>query len=106
MSRSGSGCRPARRLLTSHVHGSGRAPRSGYTGVWSNRRGSARQRERGMTAAIEHFQARLERPADFGAFWQATIAELGQAPVNLTVEPDALRSTPRVSVAQVHFDSL
>ena len=59
-----------------------------------------------MTAAIEHFQARLERPADFDAFWQATIAELGQAPVNLTVEPDTLRSTPRVSVAQVHFDSL
>jgi cephalosporin-C deacetylase len=58
-----------------------------------------------MSAPIEQFQARLEQPADFDAFWEATIAELGGTPPRPTVEPDALRSTERVSVAQIHVDS-
>jgi cephalosporin-C deacetylase len=58
-----------------------------------------------MSTAIEQFQARLTRPADFDAFWEETIAELGRTPANVSVEPDSLRSTPQVSVSQVHFDS-
>lgn len=59
-----------------------------------------------MTAVIEQFQAQVERPDDFDDFWQATIDELAGVPASLTVEPDPLRSTERVEIAQVHFDSL
>jgi cephalosporin-C deacetylase len=55
--------------------------------------------------SIEQFRANLERPADFDAFWQASIAALADVPANLSVIDDPLRSTPTCQVAQVHFDS-
>lgn len=58
-----------------------------------------------MGTASEQFQAQVERPADFDTFWQATVAKLAETPPRLTVEPDALRSTDRVRVAQIHVDS-
>jgi cephalosporin-C deacetylase len=56
-------------------------------------------------SSSEQFQARVERPDDFDDFWRATVAELAAVPARLAVTPDPLRSTERVSVAQVQVDS-
>jgi hypothetical protein len=53
--------------------------------------------------SIEQYQATIERPADFDEFWAATVADLAAVPSRLTIEPDHLRSTDTVGVAQVHL---
>ena len=46
------------------------------------------------------------KPADFDAFWAEVLAQAAQIPLNATVTPVPLRSTPDVEVFEVHYDSL
>ena len=55
---------------------------------------------------LETFKAAVVRPNDFDAFWEDTLAQVSQIPLNASVEPVPLRSTPEVEVYDVHFDSL
>lgn len=45
------------------------------------------------------------KPADFDAFWEETMARAAAIPLNATVTPVPLRSTPAVEVFEVHYDS-
>ncbi len=45
------------------------------------------------------------KPADFDAFWEETLARAASIPLNATVTPVPLRSTPTVEVFEVHYDS-
>jgi cephalosporin-C deacetylase len=46
------------------------------------------------------------KPADFDAFWDSVMAQAARIPLNATVTPVPLRSTPTVEVFEVHYDSL
>ncbi len=46
------------------------------------------------------------RPDDFDEFWDGILAEVGEMPINATMERLALRSTPDVDVFEVHYDSI
>lgn len=46
------------------------------------------------------------KPADFDRFWDEVLAQAAQTPLNATVTPVPLRSTPEVEVFEVHYDSL
>ena len=48
----------------------------------------------------------MVRPDDFDQFWDETLAQADQIPLNPTVTPLPLRSTPEVEVYEVHYDSL
>jgi cephalosporin-C deacetylase len=58
-----------------------------------------------MAEPIDQFTARIERPDDFDSFWEMTITSLAETPPRLEIVPDSLRSTDRVEVAQVWFNS-
>lgn len=46
------------------------------------------------------------KPADFEEFWADVLAQAAQIPLNATLTPVPLRSTPEVEVFEVHYDSL
>jgi cephalosporin-C deacetylase len=48
----------------------------------------------------------VEKPDDFDAFWEEVLEQAAAIPLNATVTPIALRSTPDVEVFEVHYDSL
>lgn len=47
----------------------------------------------------------VTKPADFDAFWEETMAQAAAIPLNATLTPVPLRSTPAVDVFEVHYDS-
>lgn len=47
----------------------------------------------------------VTKPADFDAFWEATLAQAAAIPLNATLTPVPLRSTAGVEVYEVHYDS-
>src|SRR6185295_2842357 len=55
---------------------------------------------------LERFPTKVRRPEDFDAFWDVVLAALAQIPLNASVEPVPLRSTPEVETFAVHYDSL
>ena len=57
------------------------------------------------TSALEAFKSSTIRPDDFDDFWDRTLAQVDQLPLNASVEPVALRSTSEVEVYEVHYDS-
>jgi cephalosporin-C deacetylase len=52
------------------------------------------------------YQVTLERPADFDQFWADIMAEVGQIPLNPSMEHVPMRSTDEVDVYEIHYDSL
>ncbi len=48
----------------------------------------------------------VTRPADFDAFWAETMAAADAVPLNPTMTPVPLRSTPEVAVYEIGYDSL
>src|SRR5438093_1451848 len=54
----------------------------------------------------EAYRSPIERPSDFDAFWDAVLAQAARIPLNASLEPSPLRSTPEVDTFEVHYDSL
>ena len=54
----------------------------------------------------EEYRTMVRRPADFDAFWEKVLEEAAGIPLNATMEPLPLRSSPEVDVCLVHYDSL
>ena len=54
----------------------------------------------------EEYGTCMVRPDDFDPFWDDILAQAAQIPLNPSVEPLPLRSTPEVEVYEVHYDSL
>ena len=54
----------------------------------------------------EQYGTTTVRPADFDAFWAAIMAEVGEIPLNPTMEHVPMRSTDEVDVYEIHYDSL
>src|SRR5438128_5737468 len=54
----------------------------------------------------EAYRSQIERPADFDAFWDDVLAQAARLPLNASLEPSPLRSTPEVDTFEVHYDSL
>jgi cephalosporin-C deacetylase len=52
------------------------------------------------------YQVTLERPADFDEFWANIMAEVGEIPLNPSMEHVPMRSTDEVDVYEIHYDSL
>ncbi|MFZ1755444.1 MAG: acetylxylan esterase, partial [Caldilineaceae bacterium] len=48
----------------------------------------------------------VTKPADFDNFWAEIEAQAAAIPLNATITPVPLRSTPAVEVFEVHYDSL
>lgn len=48
----------------------------------------------------------VTRPPDFDEFWENILKQAGRIPLNATVTPVPMRSTPEVEVFEVHYDSL
>ena len=46
------------------------------------------------------------KPADFDEFWAAILAQAAEIPLNATITPVPMRSTPTVEVFEVYYDSL
>ncbi len=46
------------------------------------------------------------KPADFDEFWGDVLAQAAKIPLNPSLTPVPLRSTPQVEVFEVHYDSL
>lgn len=46
------------------------------------------------------------KPADFDEFWAGVLAQAAQVPLNPSMTPVPMRSTPQVEVFEVHYDSL
>lgn len=46
------------------------------------------------------------KPADFDSFWAEVLAQVAKIPLNATLTPAPLRSTPEVEVFEVQYDSL
>ena len=57
-------------------------------------------------AQLETFVSSVQAPPDFDSFWEGVIAELRTVPLEPELTPVPLRSTPEVSVYEVHFRSL
>lgn len=53
-----------------------------------------------------NYETTVTKPADFDAFWQKIVETVDAIPLNASVTPDPLRSTPEVEVFEVHYDSL
>lgn len=54
----------------------------------------------------KHHPSSVERPADFDAFWAATLADAAAIPLNPSLAPVPLRATPEVDVYEIGYDSL
>ena len=52
------------------------------------------------------YRSSVTLPPDFDRFWQDTLAEAAEVPLNPRLEPVPLRSTPDVEVFDVRWDSL
>lgn len=48
----------------------------------------------------------VTRPPDFDEFWADVLAQAAKIPLNATITPVPIRSTPTVEVFEVHYDSL
>lgn len=48
----------------------------------------------------------VTKPHDFDAFWADILAQAATIPLNATFTPAPMRSTPKVEVFEVHYDSL
>jgi len=59
-----------------------------------------------MRAPADQHQTSVRRPADFDAFWAAITSEADAIPLNPTMTPVPLRSTPDVEVFEIGYDSL
>jgi cephalosporin-C deacetylase len=55
---------------------------------------------------IETFVSSVVRPPDFDSFWEGTLADLGNVPLEPELLHVPLRSTPEVNVYEVHYLSL
>jgi cephalosporin-C deacetylase len=53
----------------------------------------------------EAFTSSVVRPPDFDRFWEETIAETAEIPLEARFEPVPLRSTPEVEVFEAHYRS-
>jgi cephalosporin-C deacetylase len=51
------------------------------------------------------FGTTVVKPPDFDQFWQDTLAELARVPLDASIEPVPLRSTPEVEVFDVRWSS-
>ncbi len=54
----------------------------------------------------ETFVSSVQRPGDFDDFWNGLLAEVGEIPLNPTVEHIPMRSTDEVDVYEIGYDSL
>jgi cephalosporin-C deacetylase len=54
---------------------------------------------------LQSFQSSVRRPPDFDRFWSQTIAATDAVPVNASFEHVPMRSTGKVDVFEVHYDS-
>jgi len=54
----------------------------------------------------KHHPSSVERPADFDAFWAATLADAAAVPLNPSLAPVPLRATPEADVYEIGYDSL
>ena len=57
-------------------------------------------------ADLESFVTEVTCPDDFDRFWAAVRAELDEAPLEATCEPDTFHSTEKVKVYQARYRSL
>lgn len=48
----------------------------------------------------------VDRPEDFGQFWQETVDEADSVPLSPDVNPVPMRSTPEVETYEIHYESL
>ncbi len=55
---------------------------------------------------LQQFTTRVSRPQDFEGFWEGTLSELSQIPLEPKVSPVPMRSNEKVSVHQARFRSL
>ncbi|MEM7030304.1 MAG: acetylxylan esterase [Chloroflexota bacterium] len=58
-----------------------------------------------IPAILEEHQTSTTCPTDFNVFWDRTLAVANEMPLNVSVERNALRSTPEVDVFDVYYDS-
>jgi cephalosporin-C deacetylase len=54
----------------------------------------------------ETFQTRVQRPADFDEFWNSLLAQVGEIPLNPSMDHVPARSTNEVDVYEIGYDSL
>ncbi len=59
-----------------------------------------------MREAAGRHVTSVVRPGDFDAFWAEILAEVGEIPLNPTMERVGMRSTPEVDVYEIGYDSL
>jgi cephalosporin-C deacetylase len=59
-----------------------------------------------MRPPPSEFVSQVARPRDFDEFWDGLLAQSARVPLNASVEPLPLRSTPEVEVFDVAYDSL
>jgi cephalosporin-C deacetylase len=52
------------------------------------------------------YGTKVVKPRDFAEFWDDVLAQAAKIPLNATVTPVPMRSTPEVEVFEVHYDSL
>ena len=57
-------------------------------------------------ARADEHRSTVHRPDDFDAFWDNIMAESAATPLNETLEPVPLRSTPEVETYEIHYDSI
>ncbi|MBX3011886.1 MAG: acetylxylan esterase [Caldilineaceae bacterium] len=61
-----------------------------------------------MTSASDPaaYGTTVTKPADFDEFWHDVLEQTAAIPLNATITPVPMRSTPTVEVFEVHYDSL
>lgn len=59
-----------------------------------------------MSDPISEFTSKVVKPADFDPFWASVLAQAASIPLNASMTPVPLRSTPEVEVFEVTYDSL
>ena len=55
------------------------------------------------TAALESFTSSVSRPVDFDIFWDETLAQTSEVPLDPRLEPVPMRSTDEVEVFEAHY---
>ena len=58
-----------------------------------------------MTPSPESHKSTAKKPDDFDAFWSGTLAETEKLPLDVSLEPLPMRSTPEVEVFEAHYSS-
>lgn len=66
------------------------------------------ERERSLSKLYDPaaYGTSVIKPADFHEFWQEVLAQAAKIPLNASIAPVPMRSTPEVEVFEVHYDSL